>query len=34
VIAENGGHWSALPLDEAKAVLDSHWDAIFDYADA
>ncbi|MGA8261566.1 MAG: TMEM143 family protein [Arenicellales bacterium] len=31
VIAENGGHWSALPLGNAKAVLDRHWDAIFDY---
>ena len=32
VIAENGGHWSALPLDEAKATLDRHWDKLFEYA--
>lgn len=31
VIAENDGRWSALPLDEAKAALDRHWDALFDY---
>lgn len=32
IIAENGGHWSALPLDEAKATLDRHWDGLFDYS--
>lgn len=32
VIAENGGHWSAMPLDEAKAVLDRHWDGLYDYS--
>lgn len=32
VIAEKDGRWSALPPAEAKAVLDRHWDAIFDYA--
>lgn len=32
IIAENGGHWSALPLDTAKATLDRHWDGLFDYS--
>jgi len=32
VVAENGGHWSAVPLGEAKATLDRHWDALFDYS--
>lgn len=32
VISENGGHWSALPIDDAKAVLDSHWDNLFTYS--
>lgn len=30
VIAESGGRWSALPMDEAEAVLCSYWDAMFD----
>ncbi len=33
VITESGGRWSALPLDEAKAVLCSYWDGMFDCAD-
>lgn len=32
VITRQGDHWSALPLPEAKAVLDAHWDALYDYA--
>lgn len=32
VISENDGHWSALPLNEAKGVLDRHWDALYDYS--
>jgi hypothetical protein len=32
VIAENGGHWSAQPLDAAKATLDRYWDDLFDYS--
>ncbi len=31
VITESGGRWSALPMDEAKAVLTSYWDGLFDY---
>ncbi|HER20180.1 MAG TPA: DUF3754 domain-containing protein, partial [Chromatiales bacterium] len=31
IVAENGGHWSALPLDEAKTTLDRYWDELFDY---
>jgi len=32
IVAENGGHWSALPLDEAKTTLDRYWDDLFDYS--
>jgi hypothetical protein len=32
VISENGGHWSALSMDDAKAVLDRHWDNLFSYS--
>jgi len=32
VIREDGGRWSALPMEEAKVVLDSYWDALFDYS--
>ncbi|MDZ7841734.1 MAG: TMEM143 family protein [Gammaproteobacteria bacterium] len=32
ILAENGGHWSALPLGEAKATLDRHWDGLFDHS--
>lgn len=33
IIAENGGHWSAVPLGEAKATLDRHWDGLFDHSE-
>lgn len=32
LISENGGHWSALSLDDAKVVLDRHWDGLFIYS--
>lgn len=32
VITVADGRWSALPMDEAKVVLDSYWDGLFDYS--
>jgi len=32
VIVNNDDRWSALPMGEAKVVLDSYWDGLFDYS--
>lgn len=32
VITRTDGHWSALPMDEAKGVLGSYWDGLFEYS--
>ncbi len=32
VITESGGRWTALPMDEAKVVLERYWNGLFDYA--
>ena len=31
VVADNDGHWSAMPLDQAKSILDRHWDDLYNY---
>ncbi len=33
VVTESADRWSALPMNEAKAVLAGHWDGLFDYSD-